>query len=306
MEESRVSDSVGFREDPEESQQTGCSKRKMSFHRCEICGGEEAKYRCPGCLKYSCSLPCVKKHKTDAGCSGVRDKTMFVPLNKFNEINLLSDYRFLEDAGRVSESAARDRLLPRQTSNKYLNFMKNRARKQGIDLKILPIGFTKRRANSTFFHKKEQRFYWHLKLQFPQSQAEYTEKRIPDNKKLEEILQKYIDPEASDAVIRQRLRVYTSSSSGVKVFMVLEQKGPGLDRFSELDLNKSLLENLRNKTVIEYPTLRVLLKDHVGDLHVLLKDHVGDLRDVARDFCKSTVYAQICRWEIFGFRDHLD
>lgn len=33
-------------------------------------------------------------------------------------------------------------------------FMKNRARKQGINLKLLPNGFTKRKENSTFFDKK--------------------------------------------------------------------------------------------------------------------------------------------------------
>lgn len=32
----------------------------------------------------------MKKHKSESGCSGVRDKTAFVPLSSFDEINLLS------------------------------------------------------------------------------------------------------------------------------------------------------------------------------------------------------------------------
>ncbi|XP_029474730.1 box C/D snoRNA protein 1-like [Rhinatrema bivittatum] len=129
-------------------------KRKMSLYSCETCGSEEAKYRCPRCMKYSCSLPCVKKHKATIRCSGVRDKAAFVSISQFDEMTLLSDYRFLEDVGRSSDCAARDVLLHRPTSCRFLNFMKNRARKHHIDLKILPVGFTKRRQNSTFFSKK--------------------------------------------------------------------------------------------------------------------------------------------------------
>ncbi|RXM34322.1 Box C/D snoRNA protein 1 [Acipenser ruthenus] len=36
------------------------------------------------------SLPCVKRHKSESGCSGVRDKAAFVPIGEFDEINLLS------------------------------------------------------------------------------------------------------------------------------------------------------------------------------------------------------------------------
>lgn len=266
MEALLLPDTSGSGADAEEWELTVRPKRKMSMYSCEICGNEEAKYKCPRCLKYSCSLPCVKKHKVDVACSGVRDKTAFVPLSTFSDLHLLNDYRFLEDAGRVADAAMRDAMLPRHTANKFLNFLRNRARKQGIDLKLLPIGFSKRKANSTFFHKKEQRFYWHLKLQFPQSQAEYTERRVSDNKTLNDILKTYIDPAESDPTIRQRLREYVRSPSDVKVFMVAERKTPGPHRFYELDASKSLLENLRHKTIIEFPTLYVTLKDFTKDL----------------------------------------
>ncbi|KAM5148935.1 box C/D snoRNA protein 1 [Mantella aurantiaca] len=241
-------------------------KRKMSLCSCETCGSEEAKYKCPRCMKYSCSLPCVKKHKVESSCNGVRDKTAFVPLSKFSDIHLLSDYRFLEDAGRVSDCSSRDASLPRHTSNKFLNYLKNRARKHDMDLKILPIGFSKRRANSTFYNKKEQRFYWHLKLVFPQCKAEYTERRVPDDRKLSEILKNYIDPAESDPTIRQRLKEYVGSPCDIKVFMEAEKKEPGQKRYYELDTSKNLRENLQKKTVIEFPTLYVTLKGFSKDM----------------------------------------
>uniref|UniRef100_K7EGA2 Box C/D snoRNA protein 1 n=1 Tax=Ornithorhynchus anatinus TaxID=9258 RepID=K7EGA2_ORNAN len=239
------------------------------FSSCETCGSEEAKYRCPRCLKCSCSLACVKKHKTDLVCSGIRDKTAFVSKKEFTDMNLLSDYRFLEDAGRSADCAARDIFLRRPSTHKFLNYMKNRARRLNIDLKILPVGFTKRRENSTMFNKKEQRFYWHLKLLFPQSNAEYTEKRVPEDKTLHEILRTYIDPEKSDPVIRQRLKAYTLSQADIQILMKIENMQQNLVRYCELDSSKSLLDNLKNKVVIEYPTLHVVLKGSKNDMVVL-------------------------------------
>ncbi|XP_020844401.1 box C/D snoRNA protein 1 isoform X2 [Phascolarctos cinereus] len=245
------------------------SKRKLAMSSCETCGTEEAKYRCPRCMKCSCSLACVKKHKTELTCSGIREKTAFVSLKQFTEINLLSDYRFLEDVGRSADYIARDIFLKRPSTNRILNYMKNRARRHNIDLRILPIGFTKRRENSTVFDRKEQRFYWHLKLLFPQSHAEYVEKGVPGDKKLHEILTTYIDPEKSDPVIRQRLKAYVFSESGIQILMKIENMQHNLVRYYELDPCKSLIDNLRDKVVIEYPTLHVVLKGSKNDMIIL-------------------------------------
>ncbi|XP_015983558.2 box C/D snoRNA protein 1 isoform X1 [Rousettus aegyptiacus] len=261
-------DDTKMKDEPQMNSPVG-SKRKLAMSRCETCGTEEAKYRCPRCMRYSCSLPCVKKHKAELTCNGVRDKTAYVSVQQFTEMNLLSDYRFLEDVARTADHISRDTLLKRPLSNKHMYFMKNRARKQGINLKLLPNGFTKRKENSTFFDKKKQQFCWHVKLQFPQSQAVYIEKRVPDDKTINEILRPYIDPEKSDPVIRQRLKAYIRSQTGVQVLMKVEYMQQNLVRYYELDLHKSLLDNLKNKVIIEYPTLHVVLKESGNDMKVL-------------------------------------
>ncbi|XP_054422900.1 box C/D snoRNA protein 1 [Pteronotus mesoamericanus] len=261
-------DDTKVKEEPQINSPVG-SKRKLAMSRCETCGTEEAKYRCPRCMRYSCSLPCVKKHKVELTCNGVRDKTAYVSIQQFTEMNLLSDYRFLEDVARTADHISRDGLLKRPLSNKHMYFMKNRARRQGINLKLLPNGFTKRKENSTFFDKKKQQFCWHVKLQFPQSQAVYIEKRVPEDKTINEILRPYIDPEKSDPVIRQRLKAYIRSQTGVQILMKVENMQQNLVRYYELDPHKSLLDNLRNKVIIEYPTLHVVLKESSSDMQVL-------------------------------------
>ena len=54
-------------------------------------------YKCPKCETRSCSLECVKKHKIEADCDGLRDKTKYVPLQKFTDMDVVNDFRLLED-----------------------------------------------------------------------------------------------------------------------------------------------------------------------------------------------------------------
>ncbi|GBL61145.1 Box C/D snoRNA protein 1 [Araneus ventricosus] len=75
---------------------------------CSVCN-EPSKYRCPKCSTFSCSLECVKVHKEETACDGVRDKTAFIPLDEFQERHLLSDYHFLENIGRTIDNAQRSK-----------------------------------------------------------------------------------------------------------------------------------------------------------------------------------------------------
>lgn len=74
---------------------------------CAICKDEIAVYRCPGCYERTCSLECCIEHKQKSGCNGKRNKVGFVPLNRFNDTTLSSDYHFLEDVLAKSERGKR-------------------------------------------------------------------------------------------------------------------------------------------------------------------------------------------------------
>lgn len=45
-------------------------------------------------------MPCSVAHKTSTGCSGVRDKAKFVPMNRYTYGTMMDDYVFLENVGR--------------------------------------------------------------------------------------------------------------------------------------------------------------------------------------------------------------
>lgn len=74
---------------------------------CAVCQANVAIYRCPRCHVYTCSLKCCRTHKSDAKCDGKRDRTQFCSVKGFTDSQLSSDYHFLEDVLKVSESTKR-------------------------------------------------------------------------------------------------------------------------------------------------------------------------------------------------------
>ncbi|GFH44138.1 hypothetical protein CTEN210_00612 [Chaetoceros tenuissimus] len=82
-------------------------KKQIEEIPCQICKEQMSIYRCPACFTRTCSLNCCLKHKEDANCSGKRDRTAFVPMNKFSDSTLASDFHFLEDVLTKSEKGKR-------------------------------------------------------------------------------------------------------------------------------------------------------------------------------------------------------
>lgn len=55
-----------------------------------MCKANEAKFTCPKCEVRTCSLKCVKVHKIELKCDGVRDKTKYIPVQCFTDLDFLS------------------------------------------------------------------------------------------------------------------------------------------------------------------------------------------------------------------------
>lgn len=72
---------------------------------CGECKEAVAKYKCPVCSVRTCSLKCVNAHKARTQCSGVRDKTAYLPMDKLGDREMFS--------GNFSaETAQMDGLIP--------------------------------------------------------------------------------------------------------------------------------------------------------------------------------------------------
>lgn len=75
---------------------------------CVVCKENTVKYKCPKCLKRTCCLDCIKLHKINDKCDGIRNRTCFVPKPNYTESSFTNDYYFLQDIQRAVENANRE------------------------------------------------------------------------------------------------------------------------------------------------------------------------------------------------------
>lgn len=68
----------------------------LLFAKCRVCNVHDAQYTCPRCSLQTCSLPCSRRHKLWASCSGIRDPTVFKPKSQLaTPSGIDQDYNFL-------------------------------------------------------------------------------------------------------------------------------------------------------------------------------------------------------------------
>ena len=124
------------------------------------------KYRCPRCSTRTCSLPCTKRHKLWAQCSGVRDPAAYVKRGDLaTPSGIDRDYNFITSIERKLDHADRDAEArgvalqvdgggeKRQRNNRrpaigQLN-MENAIRKSGAIVDRAPKGMVRSKENQT-------------------------------------------------------------------------------------------------------------------------------------------------------------
>lgn len=155
--------------------------------QCAVCKSSASLYKCPACSITTCSCECVKKHKIQSGCNGKRNRAEFVSKSGFTDKHLRSDYHFLEDTLQLRTSAQRTAgksfggglnnktviksaeegahtmeqvMQPHkkgegggQVSQSASKLVKG-AKEHGVQLALMPFGMTKRKLNSSRYHKK--------------------------------------------------------------------------------------------------------------------------------------------------------
>jgi hypothetical protein len=151
--------------------------RDSTVPRCVVCSSSVAIYTCPRCAIRTCSLPCSTTHKTDTGCSGVRDKTKFVPMSRYTYGTMMDDYVFLEDMSRRVSGCGQDivrngyRMLRggrggrggrgvgrggpgRSVPEKKRDTLKLQLELRDIEVDLLPAGMERRKLNNSTWDPK--------------------------------------------------------------------------------------------------------------------------------------------------------
>ena len=283
--------------------------------KCAICLLNDHKYKCPRCSLKTCSLECCKKHKSDSNCSGQRDKTKFVDKSGFDEMTLLSDYRFLEEQARLVDAAHRepvvDNSLP-QVSGFFDNLRKFVHSSFAIDLQFMPSEATRHKQNKTRFNRNANLVIWSLELVFELGNTVvkiHTKSNLfHSNETLSTLLSRFhriyskslFQADQRSSSTKERQLTESESQSVLLVFdafkknfqevsssdqlnghdlhVLIEQVQPGRRTYVKLDLDQRLDQALRGRTVIEYPTLFVVREQ---DIHKYPVEAVSDRYDTA-------------------------
>lgn len=126
---------------------------------CHACSAA-AKYRCPRCDTPSCSLNCIRQHKSTTSCSGQRDPAAYVPAKDYGYQQLMSDYTYLEDVSRKVGLASRERAQQHIAAPPPSNLTQRRAKipmwaheagRQGLKVLLLGDGMQRRKENKSTF-----------------------------------------------------------------------------------------------------------------------------------------------------------
>lgn len=264
---------------------------------CEVCQDAEFRYRCPRCLKKTCSLQCSKDHKARDGCSGVaHDPTGYISSETLKneddekrESNLLvqRDYNFLTQMKRAVELNKRDGKAKNKRSLNFIYSASKRPRaeesqrrrviRRGVNCLTLPRGMQRSLANKSKWDKPLDLFVWSIEwVLFPSKDETepfvHVSHRIKETDSLVESMGKIIYDKCCDFY---QLHAGDDARPETKEDRTEGLVGSGLRFFTkwfpyntldaldskklvQLDPSKkSIAELFRNRTVIEFPTIFV-------------------------------------------------
>ncbi|KAF7196644.1 putative box C/D snoRNA protein [Pseudocercospora fuligena] len=132
---------------------------------CSICYTNKPKYRCPRCKTQTCSLPCSKKHKQRASCSGVRNPAEFVKKSQLaTPSGVDRDYNYLKGVERSIDVASReasDRGIGKNAANHRVfrgnhpeSIVQKYLAANRITMHRAPTGMSRQKANQTRASKR--------------------------------------------------------------------------------------------------------------------------------------------------------
>lgn len=245
----------------------------LRLGKCEVCNFDLAKYTCPKCELKTCKVECVRIHKKELNCDGIRDKTKYIPLKQITEGDLMGDYSFLETCTNYA-SARRINKIKRFTSrNRSLPVARMKLKKAAADsdrqikLNFLLPNFDKHKTNTSFFNCVSKVIYWCIEWRFINANNKILiDERCSELQLMTELITPYFDYSNS---ISSLASYRTEGLENVALLLKAEGVRKSKNRFYEMDPSKTLKENLKGKIIIEYPVIFAVYKSQMKDYDII-------------------------------------
>ncbi|KHC65801.1 hypothetical protein MGE_02107 [Candida albicans P75010] len=281
---------------------------------CTICHENKSKYTCPACEIKTCSLSCYNKHKYERDCTGKVDSNKYLNRNELaaDPVHLNRDYNFLNNVDRkihvgkedIVKSAKnvfkRTRNQSQASGNKrykrneedntdkritavkkiFSNDPNISIKRENILIVSLPIGMSRSNTNKTGFDKKLNSFVWTIEWIMLNEQGEQVTKFISYRLKESLVLQdsvpmNIINNKFTKPVEKCYLKFYLHD--------VIHK-----DKMIRLNGGDKISDVLKDKIVLEYPTIYVAandecLQDRIIDSLQLAEEEEDDTTDSSED-----------------------
>ncbi|XP_052894127.1 box C/D snoRNA protein 1 [Anopheles moucheti] len=257
---------------------TNSSEKRLGL--CEACNVSAAQYTCPRCEVKTCSLACLNLHKQELKCDGIRDRTKYIPLVKMTRMDLMNDYYFLEECTKFVQDRKRDQRKRLTCTNKHLPNhlvrLQRAATSRGTKLRFLLQHFNKRQKNTTYLDFKSGNILWRIEWCFPDGNETFVfvDENVNEDCKLHDIVDKFLQP-AGKSNIPGAAKLAYYQARGISALQLL-LKAEGIqqchNRTLPLNITDTLRESLRDKTVVEFPTIYVVFKDQLDQFNVIDSD----------------------------------
>ncbi|XP_065665945.1 box C/D snoRNA protein 1 isoform X2 [Hydra vulgaris] len=235
--------------------------------QCEVCLKQDSKYTCPACKMKTCCLFCSKKHKNIKNCSGEREKVKYVARSDFNDMHLLNDLRFLEDVKRLVDNAHRDsKSKPNRRISKKLHLLQKAVKNRDCKLFRMAKGMQRWKENKTFYNVKEDALHWTIKFVFEEI-YETVIVRHSEKETFKDILSPFIDKERVLPENKLKFFEYTNCQLDKKILLFFKhelEQGQDNKRFTEVNIDSTVKESLKNMSILEYPEYKVVLSSNAG------------------------------------------
>jgi len=170
--------------------------------------------------------------------------------------------------------------------------LKRQAELKGINLLRMPNGMERRRLNTTKMNKKKGIITWKIELCFhqPKVPAEdlngsshtleksfpkllKVESEVSESSTLSEELGRHLDVHPGNSTTRSSLRAFANASrDSLLMFMKRLPCSSAAPQYFKLDPNATLMESLTGKTIIEFPTIDVVMETEKDCFPLFIKE----------------------------------
>jgi len=225
-----------------------------------VCQKQKAKYRCPNCSIASCSLACVREHKSATYCDGTVQPRAVETTSELSHEVLKEDFQFLRGVGEGVAQAGRDagNMESSRRFSRNQKRMQDACKKRSCTLEFMPEQMSRRKENTTFFRFKEDKIYWRVAWVFNGTVAlSIQEDNVCEDvdilQHVDEIMRLHCTGSRRALLSEMMEGDHLSSQFTVALFMERSQ-----NRFKRIEKGMTLRGAMQNATVIEYPFIHIL------------------------------------------------